>query len=214
VKAFMRLVLAAAVFLAVPQFALGQGLNIMRPTGPYTQAPTGMVFPESVGTFRRINVILYKPDGSDASAGYDEFTPMHEINMTVYVFPSPPVTGTTSATDAAQSPQDEACRRQYQGVLREVVTAHPDAVPVEQHEIQHPANGVTYNGRVMTVDYTGAHYAGRANVALRSQAYFFCNVSGKWSVEYRVDYPRDFDASALIAGFINDLQWTIPPEQK
>lgn len=202
------------LLLALPQMALGQGLNVQHPVGPYTQAPTGMVFPESVDSFRRVNVILYKPDGSDASAGYKEATPLHEINMTVYVFPSPPLTSIGSPQDVAQDAQSELCRRQYQGVLREVMTAHPDAVPVEQHAITHPANGVTYNGHVLTVDYTGAHYAGRTDVALRSQAYFFCTVSGKWSVEYRVDYPRAFDASALVAGFINDLVWTIPPEQK
>jgi len=32
-------------------------------------------------------------------------------------------------------------------------------------------------------------------------------------VEYRIDYPADFDASIPIANFMRDLTWTIPPEK-
>jgi hypothetical protein len=210
----MRLALAAAMILSLPQIAMGQGLNVLHPVGSYTQIPTGMVFPESVGQFRRFNIIRYHPDGSDESAGYNEMTPMHEINMTVYIFPSPPILSFGSPRSVIDDTRIKFCQGQYETVQREVMGAHPDASPVEKREISRTQDGVTYAGHFASFDLTNAKFFGRTDVASRSEAYLYCYVGGKWSVEYRVDYPRDFDASSSIASFINDLAWSIPPEQK
>jgi hypothetical protein len=59
---------------------------------------------------------------------------------------------------------------------------------------------------------TNKKFAGRENVLLRSDVYAFCHVGGKWTVEYRIDYPFDYDAGLQIAAFMRNLIWTIPPE--
>jgi hypothetical protein len=210
----MRLFLAAAVVFFLPQIAMGQGLNVLHPAGSYLQEPTGMVFPETVDQFRRYDVILYRPDGSDASAGYGDTTPMHEINMTIYVFPSPPLLSIGSPQDVIDDTRQKLCQDQYERVQREVVGAHPDAVLVDKKDTSRTENGVTYAGHFAAFDLNNAKFFGRSDVASRSEAYLYCYVGGKWSVEYRVDYPRDFEATALIAGFIKDLAWTIPAERK
>ena len=83
---------------------------------------------------------------------------------------------------------------------------------MEKKDASRTQDGVTYSGHFASFDLTNARLLGRADVASRSEAYLYCYVGGKWSIEYRVDYPRDFDASGLISGFINNLKWTIPPE--
>ena len=208
----MRLIPAVLLLAAVPQIATGQGLTVLRPEGSYTQAATGMVFPEAVDQFRRVNIIRYKPDGTDESAGYNDATPLHEINMTVYVFPSPPITSIDSPQSIIDDTRQKLCQGQYERVQREVTGAHPDAVLVEKTDASRTQDGVTYAGHFASFDLTNTKFFGRADVASRSEAYLYCYVGGKWSVEYRVDHPRDFDASGLISGFINDLKWTIPPE--
>lgn len=208
----MRLIQAALLLAAVPQIATGQGFTVLRPEGSYTQAATGMIFPEMVDQFRRVNVIRYKPDGTDESAGYSDATPLHEINMTVYVFPSPSIHSIGSPQSIIDDTRRQLCQGQYESVQREVMGAHSDAVPVEKKDASRTQDGVTYTGHFASFDLTNARFFGRADVASRSEAYLYCYAGGKWSIEYRVDYPRDFDASGLISGFINDLKWTIPPE--
>lgn len=207
----MRRFLAAMVLLGLPQSALG--FEVMHPSGPYTQAATGMTYPESVGQFRRVNIIRYKPDGSDESAGYNDPTPMREINMTVYVFPSLPILSIGSPRSVVEDTRRQLCQSQYEKIQQEIKGAHPDAVLMEKKDASLTQAGIAYAGHFASFDLTNAKFFGRSDVPSRSEAFLYCYVGGKWSVEYRVDYPRDFDAADPIAKFMNDLVWTIPPEQ-
>jgi len=203
--------LAATILLVLPRSALG--LEVMHPSGPYTQAATGMIYPDTVDQFQRVNIIRYNPDGSDESAGYNDTTPMREINMTVYVFPSPSILSIGSPQSVIEDTRRQLCRSQYEKVQQEVKGAHPDAVLVEKKDTSLTQAGMTYAGHFASFDLTNAKFFGRRDVPSRSEAFLYCYVGGKWSVEYRIDYPRDFDAAASIASFMNDLVWTIPPEQ-
>jgi hypothetical protein len=207
----MRSFLTASVLFILSQSALG--LEIMHPNGPYTQAATGMTYPDAVDQFRRVNIIRYQPDGSDESAGYNDATPLREINMTVYVFPSPPVLSIGSPRSAVEDTRRQLCQSQYEKVQQEVMTAHPDAVLVEKKDVSLSQAGIAHAGHFASFDLTNAKFFGRSDVPSRSEAFLYCYVGGKWSVEYRIDYPRDFDAADPIARFMNDLVWTIPPEQ-
>jgi len=207
----MRRFLAAILLLGLPQSVLG--LEVMHPSGSYTQAATGMTYPDSVGQFRRVNIIRYKADGSDESAGYNDAAPMREINMTVYVFPSPPILSIGSPRSVVEDTRRQLCQSQYEKVQQEVRGAHPDAVLVEKKDASLTQTGITYAGHFASYDLTNTKFFGRVDVPSRSEAYLYCYVGGKWSVEYRIDYPRDFDATDSIARFMNDLVWTIPPEQ-
>ena len=91
----MRAVIGFGVLIFIISLAgaaVAQNLTTLHPLGPYTQAPTGMTYPMSVDEFRRVEIIRYKEDGTDESAGYNYMQPMTEIAATVYVFPSPPIT--------------------------------------------------------------------------------------------------------------------------
>ena len=54
-----------------------------------------------------------------------------------------------------------------------------------------------------------AKFFGRINQPSQSDAYLFCFAGGKWTVEYRFDYPMGYEASVPIAAFMHDLKWAI-----
>ena len=73
-----RFIISCSVAVLMPTMAAAQGMTVLNPDGPYTQAATGMVFPESVGELKRVSIIQYKPDGTDESAGYNRAVPMQD----------------------------------------------------------------------------------------------------------------------------------------
>ena len=171
-----------------------------------------MVFPTAIDDFQRVTIIRYAPDGTDESAGYNYAKPMKEIVATVYVFPSPRVLSIGSPDYVVREAYDKVCQQQFQGVEREVMAAHPAATLVGDGPITIVQPDGNHAGFKATYDLVNDRAFGRTNVASRSEAYLFCFAGGKWSVEYRIDYPRDFDASSLIALFMQDLHWTISAE--
>src|ERR1700686_342508 len=58
-------------------------------TGPYTQAASGMVFPESVAGFERTGIVRYNSEGTDESADYVLDVAGKEIGISAYVYPVP-----------------------------------------------------------------------------------------------------------------------------
>jgi hypothetical protein len=186
--------------------AAAQGLNVLRPTGPYTQTASGMIFPESVGDFTRVNVIRYRPDGTDESGGYNRLETAHEINATVDVFPSPPITSFASPANVIDQARSRLCENLFASVQAEITTAHPDAELVETAEVSLPQSRSV--GHKATYRLTNPNFFGRRQ-ASRSEAHVFCYAGGKWTVEYRFDYPDDYDAAPAISNFMRDLAWTI-----
>ena len=57
--------------------------------GSYTQAASGMVFPESVAGFTRSGIVRYNSEGTDESADYLLDVAGKEIGISVYVYPVP-----------------------------------------------------------------------------------------------------------------------------
>ena len=80
------------------------------------------------------------------------------------------------------------------------------AALLDEAEVSLPQAGSI--GHKATYRLTNANFFGRRQVS-RSEAYVFCYAGGKWTVEYRFDYPDDYDAGSAIAGFMRDLDWTI-----
>ena len=188
--------------------ALAQSVNVLRPSGTYIQAASGMAFPESVGDFVRVSVIRYRSDGTDESAGYNRFEPAHEIVGTVYVFPSPPLISIGSPQNVIDGARAHLCDTQFRGIQKEVTTAHPDAELLNEQETSLLENGTTFTGHRATYGLTLANFMGRRQKT-HSDAYLFCYVGGKWSVEYRFDYPDEYDPGTIISNFMHDLVWTI-----
>jgi hypothetical protein len=190
-----------------------QSMEELHPDGVYTQAPTGMSYPLAVDGFQRVSVIRYKPDGTDESAGYVLPTPTKEVSATVYVFRSPDLFSLGSPQSVIDEARAHLCEGQFRGIEQEVLSAHPDAKLASEGETSLDQGGASRPGWRASYDLVNAKYFGRADVASRSEAYLFCFAGGKWSVEYRIDYPAAYDAGADIAQFMRDLTWTIPPEK-
>lgn len=210
-KTFTRI--GAIGLLCIVSAAAAQDVGVQHPQGTYIQAPTGMTYPEAVGPFHRVNVIRYQPDGSDESAGYNVNTPMQEINMTVYVFPAPPLHSFGSPQDVIDSAKAQLCTNQFHAVENEVTSAHPDAQLAQDGPFTLKQGANEYAGFKASYVLNNPHFFGRTNVVSNSELYLFCFQGGKWTVEYRIDYPKDYDASSVIADFMRDLTWTIKPEE-
>ncbi|MGD0145032.1 MAG: hypothetical protein ABSC92_17910 [Rhizomicrobium sp.] len=202
-----------ALLCAIASPAVAQGLNVLHPDGPYTQAATGMTYPISVGDFQRLSIIRYKSDGTDESVGYNQSTPGSEIVATVYMFPSPSLTSIFSPQSVVDDARNSLCNSQFHAVQQEIVSAHPDSVLKSEGAAILTQGSAVYTGHQASYILTHATFLGRMKGLARSDVYLFCYAGGKWSVEYRIDYPVDFDASIAIANFMRDLTWTIPPEK-
>ena len=203
---------AALAFLVTPAAGQVQRPTVIRPSGVYVQAPTGMRYPESVGDFQRADIVRYKEDGTDESAGYNRVVPLKEIVATVYVFPSPRLRSFGSPRYVIEDARNRLCADQFHAIKNEVTSAHPDAVLLREGTTSLEQGNVKHQGHMAAYRLTNPRFSGRSNVALHSDVYVFCYAGGKWTVEYRIDYPIEYDASAEIADFMRDLVWTIPPE--
>lgn len=206
--------LGVLAYCMPPDMAAAQGITRVDVTGPYTQATTGMTYPVSIDDFRRVNVLRYRADGTDESAGYNRETPLTEIDATVYVFPSPSLVSIGSPQNVIDDARATLCKAQFRGIQHEITTAHPDAVFVSEGDANLTQGDRVHDGHKAFYTLTNSQFFGRVNVASRSDAYVFCFVGGTWTVEYRFDYPVAFDASEEIANFMRDLIWTIPPEKQ
>src|ERR1700712_4291255 len=198
--------IAAACLPACPLAA-----EELHPEGPFTEPATGMTFPQAIGDFQRVNVYKYNPDGSDESAGYNRMTPGSEIAMTVYVFPSPPLLSIGSPKEVVDGAREHLCNDQFHNIEQEVMQAHPTAVLLSEDAVSLNQLGRDFAGHKAVYKLDDLPWVGPSQ-GTRSEAYAFCFVSGKWTVEYRVDSPIDTDAGPAIAQFMHDLMWTLPPE--
>jgi hypothetical protein len=142
--------------------------------GPYTQAATGMTYPVAVGDFKRQKIIRYKNDGTDESAGYNRETPLTEISMTVYVFPSPSLLSFGSPQSVIADAREHLCQAQFGGIQREILSAHSDAAMVSQGNAALTQGGATRNGHQAFYADTNQNFFGRTNVPSRSDVYVFC----------------------------------------
>ena len=167
-----------------------------------------MMFPTQVGEFRRVSVYRYAADGSDESAGYNLYQPGAHIAATVYVYPAP---GTVIAKrpqpETAPAAKDQLCSGEFDRVQLEIEGAYEGDTLIEESGTAH---GETPGLRAVYT-FTAPIFAGRRDQAVRSEAYLFCYVGGRWSVKYRFTYPADQDVRALIDAFMRDLAWTIEP---
>ena len=167
-----------------------------------------MVFPEVVNDFQRVNIIKYNPDGSDESGGYNRIAPGAEINATVFIFPSLSLISIGSPQYVIDDARSRLCQSQFHGVEQEVMSAHPDAQRLSEEPVSLEQQGVTQRGFRASYQLLNSKFFGRSQVS-RSDAYLFCFAGGKWTIEYRFDYPLNYDGTAPIAAFMRDLKWTI-----
>jgi hypothetical protein len=180
-------------------------------TGPYTQAATGMVFPASVKSFQRDEVISYNSERTDESVTYIQDKDGKEIAITVYVYPVPADLGSALAQSL---PKNDLIGTWYmlgQQLFGEeeqgVVELHGGAELVDGGETSFEQHGVSYPGAISTFRYN-EDFFGRVQ-KVRSQLILFPMVGGKWMVKYRATYPEGYDGATEVSAFIHALPWTI-----
>ncbi|MFZ2029961.1 MAG: hypothetical protein WAU68_06625 [Vitreimonas sp.] len=202
---------AGALLLVLGAGAAAQDRVPLSTSEPYTQAASGMVFPPSIGDFQRVEVVRYNADGTDESAGYNRTTPTMEIAATVYVFRSPSILSIGSPRETIEITRSILCGRQTQAIQQEIMSVHPDATQIRTGAFALRQGGASYFGTKVSYAYSG-DFAGRTGSQLHSDLYVFCYAGGTWTIEYRIDYPAEYDAEDEIARFMNHLTWTIPRE--
>ena len=179
--------------------------------GSYTQAASGMVFPESVAGFTRNGIVRYNSEGTDESADYLLDVAGKEIGISVYVYPVPADLGTELAKVLPQSDligaltmlEEQLFADEEQGI----VEVHSGADLLDESDTLFSQRGVNYPGNVATFRYS-EEFFGRV-VKVRSQLYLYPMVARQWIVKYRVTYPDGVDGESQVNAFMQALPWTI-----
>ena len=156
-------------------------------SGPFVHSASGMVLPESVGNFTRFRES--RGGENAASAAYGYAGPEGRISATFIVFRPP------DAPNFCKEYVDTARRALARGSVRAL---DPPDVPAME-------GFPSVMGTAARYDF----FMGLSGEALRSDEYYYCDVAGKWVVQYDFAYPADFDATGEIANFFHDLKVTI-----
>jgi hypothetical protein len=180
-------------------------------TGPYTQAASGMVFPESVAGFERTGIVRYNSEGTDESADYLLDVAGKEIGISVYVYPVPADLGSELAKVLPQGDLIGALSMLVEQLFADeeqgVVQVHAGADLLDEGDISFSQHGVEYPGNVATFRYNEEFFGRVAKV--RSQLYLYPMVARQWMVKYRVTYPDGLDSEPQVNAFMRALPWTI-----
>src|SRR5258706_6175334 len=179
--------------------------------GSYTQAASGMVFPESVAGFERTGIVRYNSEGTDESADYLLDVAGKEIGISVYVYPVPADLGTELAKVLPQTDLIGALSMLVEQLFADeeqgVVQVHSGADLLDESDISFSQHGVDYPGNVATFRYNEEFFGRVAKV--RSELHLYPMVAREWMVKYRVTYPDGLDSQSQMKAFMHSLSWTI-----
>ncbi len=185
----MRGALLACTLLAAALPAAAQPVAIQA-QGAWTHAPSGMVFPEHVGPFRRIAIYRYDQQGLDVGANYHLGDPAQAI-ASFYVYPAP---------------RTASCTGEFNARKQELEQAREGARLVREEEEAAPGRAAKMRGRVAAYLFR-ADFFGKPQPVL-SELHLFCHVAGRWFVKYRLSAP-EAQAPAAFRAFMNTLPWTL-----
>jgi len=187
----MRIMTLLTVALIVSAPATAQ--QRITEDGPVRHGSADAVFPVSVGQFRRVSVVAYRPDRTDMSAGYSMPLDGGRLIVTVYIYPS--VTGGDRADN---------CRREFEGVGQAIAQAYGGARLIENGAA--PAIAGTEPGlSLRSVHEARVPIDGRQS-DIRSESRLYCYVAGRWQVKYRASANADY-APEVLERFIAEGPW-------
>ena len=179
-------------------------------TGPYTQAATGMVFPEQVLDFGRTGVTRYNSEGTEESADYVLDAPGRQAMVSVYVYPAP--------ADIAEALSGALPTDELAGVLymvaeqlfgdeeQAIADLHPGADLRDEGDTSIEQQGKEWPGNYALFRYD-EDYFGKVQ-PVDSKLYLFPMVAGKWMVKFRITAPVG-NGEAEGERFVRALSWTI-----
>ena len=179
-------------------------------TGSYTQAASGMIFPEHVLGFARTAITRYNSEGSEESADYELDQPDAQAAVTVYVFPAP---ADIASALVSNLPRDQVADALYMiaeqlfGDEEEAIQAlHPGAELLDEGDTTITEQGKQFPGNYAAYRYDENAFGKRQRVD--SKLYLFPMVAGKWMVKFRIT-AADANGTAQAEKFIRTLPWTI-----
>ena len=203
--------------LGLGSFSLAQAAYYDDPrdvdvTGPYTQEASGMVFPETVGAFKRDEVISYNSERSDESATYIlEKDGKESVAITIYVYPVPLDIGSALAKGLPQGDVPGALYMLTEQLFADEENAisevHRGSEILDEGITSHTERGFSFPGTMASFRFNEDFFGDVVKV--RSQLYLFSMVGEKWMVKYRVTYPEANDGAAQANQFMRALPWTI-----
>ena len=178
--------------------------------GAYVHEKSGMALPLAVGDYRRTEVIRYDQQSLDVSAGYDLHEGQRKIAATVYVYPAPSLFSIGSLTNTVASARAILTKREFEARKQEILHAHPGGKLTEDTEISIPIGGATRVGRIATFEYE-QNFAGQYQM-VRSHLCMFDFVGGKWTLKYRITYPKNSETTSEIDAFLQGVPWNVPQD--
>ncbi|MGO8706015.1 MAG: hypothetical protein ACLQVA_19605 [Candidatus Brocadiia bacterium] len=163
--------------------------------GRYVHEPSGMVFPQSVLDFKRVELIRYDKEGLDVSGGYNLERDAYTIVATVYVYPIP----------KSNDPATDVPAAHFEGVKQAIMAAHPDAKLLQEDKVKVTQGKVAKTGLHALFRLTQPTTAGPQ--MSRSEAFLFTH--GKWFIKYRLTYPEAHAEQCArdIKAFMETLKW-------
>jgi len=172
--------------------------------GPYTQASSGMIFPEQMGPFRRQLIRQHDTAGENVSVGYWSGGPDHYAMITVYVYPAPIEISVFPAPMVKETPRN-LVEGHFQSVKADVLRAWPGMRLVSEEKWTLKQEGRSYEG--LRAMFEGPGHVEYKPTQLVSYAYLFTH--GKWFIKYRVTFPSSHKAMAepAVENFMTSLTW-------
>ena len=172
--------------------------------GPYVHEPSRMVFPETVGGFRRYDIFQYDTAGRDVSAGYNLTRLGSAIAATVYVYPAP-MDVKVLPIPSVSGPREDIVSLFFDRFKKEINAEHPDAELVGEREVTVTQGDMAKSGHHAVFRYDQPTPYGKQKFL--SEAYLF--VHGKWFIKYRITYLEAYQKRCVSDAkqFVKVLKW-------
>lgn len=174
-------------------------------SGDYTHPESGMVFPESIGAFHRVQITQYTPKEKDVGVGYNINNHSFPISATVYIYPAPGIISIGSPPDVIEGARKHLFRNHFDVVKNDIMACHIDAKLISDNDCTITMGKHYRNGRKATFEL--AYTFGTQRQDSISELYLFQN--GKWFIKYRFTFPKTAktESETAIADFFNKLDW-------
>jgi hypothetical protein len=194
--------LALCLFVTLSACVADEGPLIPPPAqvaapGDYVHEGTGIVFPEVVGDFQRVDVTEFDDSRSGVSVGYNPSDPDDPIILTIFVYPDQEILSIGSVPDAVEQGLDALA---FDSAKAEISAVSPWLTFVRDDEVV-LANPYEHTG--LRATYEASDESGGGADKLVSELYLFG--IGDWLVKYRVAYVESPEAVVRVRDFMEAL---------
>lgn len=190
---------------------VGQG-SAQSTSSLYVHPFTRFSFPESVGSFRRVEIDKYDQEGRDVGVGYNASIP---IAATVFVYPGPKDFALVPAPKQ-EGVSDSLLVRHFEQCKQDIFRAHPDAKLLGESNFTLVQGKNEFYGKraVFSLKYNFGLLAREST----SELYVFLMEPGlkflltdRYFVMYRITYPsgKGAEAEPQVSELMTNLSWPV-----